>query len=228
MKAVADTLGVRARTWRSSRSRRKPATTAVSQGRRRRAADAHPAPGRRRPSYSYRRITALLNRQPAAAGLMQVNHKRVYRVMKRASLLLAPHTGGGRQRPHDGEARRLPPTSAGPPTCSKSHAGMAPRSGWRSPSIPPSRDPRLDRQPAPASLGSLCATSCCSRSSAASPPSGSLFATSDCRNPLVRAMVAERLEGAPFPAQIPSERSTAGRPGRTECRAPKSGSLRER
>jgi transposase InsO family protein len=32
-----------------------------------------------------------------------VNHKRVYRVMKRAGLLLAPHTGRGRQRRHDGE-----------------------------------------------------------------------------------------------------------------------------
>jgi putative transposase len=32
-----------------------------------------------------------------------VNHKRVYRVMKRAGLLLAPHTGRSRQRPHDGE-----------------------------------------------------------------------------------------------------------------------------
>jgi hypothetical protein len=51
---------------------------------------------------------------------------------------------------------------------------------------------------------------------------------SDCRNLLYRAMVAERLEGALFPVQIPPERSTAGRPERTECRALKSGSLRER
>ena len=55
-----------------------------------------------RPSYGYRRITALLNRQAEAEGLARVNHKRVFRVMKRAGLLLAPHTGRGRQRPHDG------------------------------------------------------------------------------------------------------------------------------
>ena len=56
-----------------------------------------------RPSYGYRRITALLNRQAGAGGLTRANHKRVYRVMKRAGLLLAPYTGHGRQRPHDGE-----------------------------------------------------------------------------------------------------------------------------
>jgi hypothetical protein len=44
-----------------------------------------------------------LNRRAQAEGLARVNHKRVYRVMKRAGLLLAPHTGRGRQRPHDGE-----------------------------------------------------------------------------------------------------------------------------
>jgi putative transposase len=56
-----------------------------------------------RPSYGYRRIPALLNRQAEAEGLARVNHKRVYRVMIQAGLLLAPHTGRGRQRPHDGE-----------------------------------------------------------------------------------------------------------------------------
>jgi putative transposase len=55
------------------------------------------------PSYGYRRITALLNRQANAEALARTNRKRVYRVMKRAGLLLAPPTGRGRQRPHDGE-----------------------------------------------------------------------------------------------------------------------------
>jgi hypothetical protein len=36
-----------------------------------------------------------LNRQAEAEGLARVNHKRVYRVMKRAGLLLEPHTGRG-------------------------------------------------------------------------------------------------------------------------------------
>lgn len=39
-----------------------------------------------RPTYGYRRVTAMLNRQP---GADRVNHKRVYRVMKAANLLLA-------------------------------------------------------------------------------------------------------------------------------------------
>jgi transposase InsO family protein len=56
-----------------------------------------------RPSYGYRRVTALLNRQAEAQGLARANHKRIYRVMKRAGLLLAAFTGRGRQRPHDGQ-----------------------------------------------------------------------------------------------------------------------------
>ena len=31
-----------------------------------------------RPTYGYRRITALFNREPAAAGEPRANHKRVY------------------------------------------------------------------------------------------------------------------------------------------------------
>jgi putative transposase len=56
-----------------------------------------------RPSYGYRRVAALLNREAAELGLPRANHKRVYRVMRRHGLLLAAHTGRGRQRPHDGE-----------------------------------------------------------------------------------------------------------------------------
>ncbi len=42
----------------------------------------------KRPTYGYRRITALLNRQLRAEGLAAVNHKRVYRIMERNNLLL--------------------------------------------------------------------------------------------------------------------------------------------
>jgi len=35
----------------------------------------------KRPTYGYRRITALLNRELRALGLPPVNHKRVYRIM---------------------------------------------------------------------------------------------------------------------------------------------------
>ena len=42
-----------------------------------------------RPTYGYRRITALLNRQLRAEGAASINHKRVYRIMQAHSLLLA-------------------------------------------------------------------------------------------------------------------------------------------
>lgn len=42
-----------------------------------------------RPTYGYRRITAILNRQLRADGLAPVNYKRVYRIMRAHNLLLA-------------------------------------------------------------------------------------------------------------------------------------------
>lgn len=42
-----------------------------------------------RPTYGYRRITALLNRQLRKDGAAPVNHKRIYRIMQANSLLLA-------------------------------------------------------------------------------------------------------------------------------------------
>ena len=56
-----------------------------------------------RPTYGYRRVTALLNREPAA---MRVNHKRIYRIMKRAGLLLPKYTGLP-ERPHNGKVITL-------------------------------------------------------------------------------------------------------------------------
>jgi transposase InsO family protein len=101
MKAVADTLGV-ARSNLVEQAKRGGSRPRPQY---RKAGDAELLARIRplvdaRPSYGYRRITALLNRQAEGPG--RVNHKRVYRVMKRAGLLLAPHTGRGRQRPHDG------------------------------------------------------------------------------------------------------------------------------
>ena len=46
-----------------------------------------------RPTYGYRRITALVNRELAAEAKPAANHKRVFRIMKRHGLLLARHTG---------------------------------------------------------------------------------------------------------------------------------------
>ena len=40
------------------------------------------------PTYGYRRITAILNRQLRATGASPVNHERVYRIMQAQNLLL--------------------------------------------------------------------------------------------------------------------------------------------
>ncbi|MEL6185182.1 MAG: IS3 family transposase [Myxococcota bacterium] len=57
----------------------------------------------RRPSYGYRRVTAALNRE---VGAPRVNHKRVYRVMRREKLLLRRY-GPRPERPHDGKVVTL-------------------------------------------------------------------------------------------------------------------------
>ena len=59
-----------------------------------------------RPTYSYRRITALLRSERSSDAAM-VNHKRIYRLMKKHGLLLARHTGHRRQQAHDGKVVTL-------------------------------------------------------------------------------------------------------------------------
>ena len=56
-----------------------------------------------RPSYGYRRLTALLNRKRQAEGLPRINHKRVFRIMRRHGLLLERHSGRRPGRMHDGK-----------------------------------------------------------------------------------------------------------------------------
>ena len=46
-----------------------------------------------RPTYGYRRVTAVVNRLLRQRGEPGVNHKRVYRIMKIHTLLLQKHTG---------------------------------------------------------------------------------------------------------------------------------------
>jgi putative transposase len=41
-----------------------------------------------RPTYGYRRIGALLNKERLKAGLARLNHKRIYRLMLQNGLLL--------------------------------------------------------------------------------------------------------------------------------------------
>jgi putative transposase len=56
-----------------------------------------------RPTYGYRRITALVNRELSRKGQPAVNRKRVHRIMQQAALLLEPHTGRREGRVHDGK-----------------------------------------------------------------------------------------------------------------------------
>jgi putative transposase len=56
-----------------------------------------------RPTYGYRRITALLNRRLRSEGLEPVNHKRVYRIMKAHNLLLARKYSERPEHVHDGK-----------------------------------------------------------------------------------------------------------------------------
>lgn len=56
-----------------------------------------------RPTYGYRRITAILNRQLRAEGLAPCNHKRTYRIMKAHNLLLARKYSERPEHVHDGK-----------------------------------------------------------------------------------------------------------------------------
>ncbi len=59
-----------------------------------------------RPSYGYRRVTAMLNRELLVEGKPRVNPKRIYRIMREAKLLLARYTGKP-TRLHDGQVVTL-------------------------------------------------------------------------------------------------------------------------
>jgi putative transposase len=55
-----------------------------------------------RPSYGYRRVTALVNRVLRSHGEPVVNAKRVLRILQGNGLTLAPHTARRPGRTHDG------------------------------------------------------------------------------------------------------------------------------
>ena len=56
-----------------------------------------------RPTYGYRRITALVRRDLAKSKEPLPNHKRVYRLMRQHGLLLQKSTGRREGRVHDGK-----------------------------------------------------------------------------------------------------------------------------
>jgi len=107
VKAVADVPGV-------SRSQLHAGLTASARPRRRchKADDATVVPlitalVAARPTCSYRRITALLNRKLRADGVAPVNHKRVHRIMQAHSLLLARRYTVRPHQAHDGKVVTL-------------------------------------------------------------------------------------------------------------------------
>ena len=102
MKAVADTLGVaRSNLAEAARGQRRPRQPY------RKAGDAELLAALRRlvderPTYGYRRLAALLNRERRTRGEPPVNGKRVLRVLRAAGLTLQAHTARRPGRTHDG------------------------------------------------------------------------------------------------------------------------------
>ena len=102
MKAVADTLAVArsnlvervARPTKPRRAYRKAADEPLLVLIRRLVDE--------RPTYGYRRITRLVNRQQKAEGKPAINAKRVLRIMQVNKLTLERHTGRRPGRTHDG------------------------------------------------------------------------------------------------------------------------------
>ena len=56
-----------------------------------------------RPTFGYRRIGAMLNKERQISGLAPLNHKRIYRLMAQNGLLLQRYTGRPPGRLHDGQ-----------------------------------------------------------------------------------------------------------------------------
>ncbi|RWD27069.1 MAG: hypothetical protein EOS34_32365 [Mesorhizobium sp.] len=81
-------------------------------------------------------MTALTNRERAKTGEPAVNHKRVFRIMRQNSMLLARHAGRRTGRDHDGRSSSCARTCAGVPMASRSHAGTEISSGSPSSSMP--------------------------------------------------------------------------------------------
>lgn len=103
MKVVAETLGI-------SRSNLHERVSGRTEPRRRyhKAQDAAVGPlitalVAARPTYGYRRITAILNRHLRTQRLAPVNHKRVYRIMQANNLLLARKYTERPDHLHDGK-----------------------------------------------------------------------------------------------------------------------------
>ncbi len=88
----------------------------------------------KRPTYGYRRITALLNRELRALGLPPVNHKRVYRIMARNDLLLQRSGFERPERSHDGKVIMMRSNLRSPVGLNQWRLHwLTARTGWNSP-----------------------------------------------------------------------------------------------
>jgi putative transposase len=71
-----------------------------------------------RPTYGYRRITALMNRESLKNSLQRLTHKWIYRLMSQNGMLLQRYTGKPRGRAYEGKIVTIRPnlrwTSDGP------------------------------------------------------------------------------------------------------------------
>jgi hypothetical protein len=141
MKAVTGTLGVaRSNVIERVKRARARRSTQVRDGDLELAAEIRRLVDER-PTCGYRRITALLRRE-RSGGTTMVNHKRVYRLMKKHGLRLALHTGRRRQQAHDGKvvtvrSNTRPRRSPDRRPCSKRIIRLLPDDGapmrWSSP-----------------------------------------------------------------------------------------------
>ena len=78
-----------------------------------------------RPTYGYRRITALMNRERLKTGLPRLNHKRVYRLMSQNSCCCSATPARHLDELTTARSSRSDPTCVGPRMASRSPAGTA-------------------------------------------------------------------------------------------------------
>ena len=82
-----------------------------------------------RPTYGYRRIRRLINRQRKANGKPPVNGKRVLRIMQANKLTLERHTGRRPGRRHDGVVIALRSCPSGLHLSAFTRAALPPSKG---------------------------------------------------------------------------------------------------
>ena len=112
-----------------------------------------------RPTYGYRRITALANRELVKTGKPMANHKRIFRIMRQNGMLLARHTGRRKGRLQTAKSLSCARTCDGAQTDSRSPAGTVTWYAWPSSSMLTTARSLLGmRSPTPASAAAWFAT----------------------------------------------------------------------